>query len=226
MKRSKRYRALFEKIDRNKFYPVTEAITILKEAGSAKFDETFEIVFKLGIDPRHSDQQLRGSYSLPKGIGKSMRVLVFAEGEKAEAAKAAGAMEAGGQDLVKKVEDGFLDFDVAIAVPEMMRFVGRLGRTLGPKGMMPSPKSGTVTNDVAQAVSEFAAGKIEYRNDNSGNLHIAVGKVSFSIEDLEANVTAFHGHIRALRPAAIKGRFIEKVVLSSTMSPGLKLDLN
>ncbi|MDP6118706.1 MAG: 50S ribosomal protein L1 [Planctomycetota bacterium] len=226
MKRSKRYRALAEKIDRNKYYAVTEAIGLIKEFAGAKFDETVEVVFKLGIDPRQSDQQLRGSYSLPKGIGKSMRVLVFAEGEKAEAAKAAGAIETGGQDLVKKVEDGFLDFDVAIAVPEMMRFVGRLGRTLGPKGLMPSPKSGTVTNDVTEAVSEFAAGKIEYRNDSSGNLHIPVGKGSFSAEDLEANVNAFYDHVRSLRPAAVKGRYIEKVVLSCTMGPGLKLDLN
>jgi large subunit ribosomal protein L1 len=226
MKRSKRYRALAEKIDRNKYYAVKEAISLLKEFEGTKFDETVEIVFKLGIDPRQSDQQLRGSYSLPKGIGKSMRVLVFAEGEKAEAAKAAGAIEVGGQDLVKKVEDGFLDFDVAIAVPEMMRFVGRLGRTLGPKGMMPSPKSGTVTNDVAQAVAEFAAGKIEYRNDSSGNLHLPVGKCSFSAEDLEANVNAFYDHVRSLRPASVKGRYIEKVVLSPSMGPGLKLDLN
>ncbi|MDA0836703.1 MAG: 50S ribosomal protein L1 [Planctomycetota bacterium] len=226
MKRSKRYRALLARVDRNKLYSVSEAISLLKTTATAKFDETIEIVLKLDIDPRQSDQQLRGSYSLPKGIGKTLRVIVFAEGEKAEAAKAAGAIEAGGQELVKKVEDGFLDFDVAIAVPEMMRFVGRLGRILGPKNMMPSPKSGTVTNDVSQAVSEFAAGKIEYRNDSTGNLQIAVGKGSFSNEDLEANVTAFYNYVRALRPAAVKGRYIEKVVLSSTMGPGLKLDLN
>ena len=179
---------------------------------------------KLGIDVRQSDQQLRGSYSLPKGIGKSLRVIVFAQGDKADEAREAGAIEVGDEDLVKKIEDGWMDFDVAIASPDMMRFVGKLGRTLGPKGLMPSPKSGTVTNDVAQAVSEFAAGKIEYRTDNTGNVHVPVGKKSFEAGDLVQNISAFIDHIKASKPTGTKGRFIEKAVVSTTMSPGLRLE--
>ena len=226
MNRSTRYRKSAEGLDRNETYDLPDAIERIKGMPSPKFDETIEVSVKLGIDPRQSDQLVRGSYSLPKGIGKSMRVIVFAEGDKADAAREAGAIEVGGQDLVKKIEDGFLDFDVAIAAPEMMRLVGRLGRTLGPKGLMPSPKSGTVTPDVASAVQEFAAGKIEYRTDNTGNLHIPVGKKSFSPEDLVENITSFLGHIKATRPSAVKGRFIEKIVVSTTMGPGLKLAAN
>lgn len=226
MKHGKRFRQAFAAVDRTKEYSVEEAVGKLKELPSAKFDETVEISLKLGIDPKQSDQLLRGSYSLPKGIGKSMRVIVFAQGEKAEQAKASGAMEVGGQELVKKIEDGWLDFDVAIAAPDMMRFVGRLGRVLGPKGLMPSPKSGTVTDDITTAVREFAAGKVEYRTDSTGNVHAPVGKRSFEAKDLISNISSFLDHITASRPTTAKGRFIEKVVVSTTMGPGLKLQLS
>lgn len=226
MKHGKRFRQAFAAVDRTKEYSVEEAVGKLKELPSAKFDETVEISLKLGIDPKQSDQLLRGSYSLPKGIGKSMRVIVFAQGEKAEQAKASGAMEVGGQELVKKIEDGWLDFDVAIAAPDMMRFVGRLGRVLGPKGLMPSPKSGTVTDDITTAVREFAAGKVEYRTDSTGNVHAPVGKRSFEAKDLISNISSFLDHITASKPTTAKGRFIEKVVVSTTMGPGLKLQLS
>jgi len=224
MKRGKRYREALGKIDRQAGLQIEEAVTKLKELPSTNFDETVEVSMKLGVDVRQSDQQLRGAYSLPKGIGKSLRVIVFAQGEKADEAREAGAIEVGDEDLVKKIEDGWMDFDVAIASPDMMRFVGKLGRTLGPKGLMPSPKSGTVTNDVAQAVSEFAAGKVEYRTDNTGNVHVPVGKKSFEAGDLVQNISAFIDHIKASKPTGAKGRFIEKAVVSTTMSPGLRLE--
>lgn len=226
MNRSKRYQKALSLVDGAKFYPVTEAVEKLKALPAVKFDETVELSLKLGVDPKQSDQLLRGSFSLPKGIGKTLRVIVFAQGEKAEKAKGAGALEVGGQELVQKIEGGFLDFDVAIAVPEMMRFVGKLGRILGPKGLMPSPKSGTVTDDVERAVREFAAGKIEYRTDNTGNVHVPVGKRSFPAPDLANNVTAFLDFIKASRPAATKGKFIENAVISCTMSPGIKLEVS
>ncbi|MBI2193220.1 MAG: 50S ribosomal protein L1 [Planctomycetes bacterium] len=226
MKRSKRYQKAMTQVERTRTYPVPEAVERLKSMPPAKFDETVGLSLKLGVDPKQSDQLLRGSFSLPKGIGKKLRVVVFAQGEKAEKAKAAGAIEVGGQDLVQKIEGGFLDFDVAIAAPDMMRFVGRLGRVLGPKGLMPSPKSGTVTDDVERAVREFSAGKIEYRTDNTGNVHVPVGKRSFPVPDLVENITAFLDFIKASRPSAAKGKFIENVVLSSTMSPGLKLEVS
>lgn len=226
MKRSKRYREAASKVDSSQMLGIGEAIDKLKDSPSAKFDETVEVCVKLGIDTTQSDQLVRGSYSLPKGIGKQLRVIVFAEGDAAEQARQAGAMEVGGADLVKKIEDGFTDFDVAIAVPEMMRVVGRLGRVLGPKGLMPSPKSGTVTKDVTAAVQEFAAGKIEYRTDKTGNVHVPVGKKSFAKEDLVENISAFVDHIRASKPAAVKGRFLEKVAVSTTMGPGIKLQIN
>jgi len=213
-------------VDKAQALSINEAVDRLKDSPSTKFDETVEVCVKLGVDPAQSDQLVRGSYSLPKGIGKQLRVIVFAEGDVAEQAKEAGAMEAGGQELVKKIEDGFMDFDVAIAVPEMMRVVGRLGRVLGPKGLMPSPKSGTVTKDVAAAVQEFAAGKIEYRTDKTGNVHAPVGKKSFAREDLVENISAFVDHIKASKPAAVKGRFMEKVAVSTTMGPGIKLQIN
>jgi large subunit ribosomal protein L1 len=226
VKRSKRYREAVSRIDRTRTYTIEEAVGALKESPAAKFDETVEVCVKLGIDTTQSDQLVRGAFSLPKGIGKQLRVVVFAEGEPAEEAKKAGAMEVGGQELVKKVEEGFMDFDVAIAAPEMMRLVGRLGRVLGPKGLMPSPKSGTVTKDIAAAVREFAAGKIEYRTDKTGNVHAPVGKKSFSKEDLVQNINSFVEHIKASKPAAVRGRFIEKVALSTSMGPGLRLQVN
>ncbi len=224
-KHSKRYRESLSQADPGITFPVRDAITKLKGMKKVSFDETVEVALKLGIDPKQSDQNVRGSFSLPKGIGKSVRVIVFAEGERAAAAEAAGADTVGSEDLAKRIQDGWLDFDVAIASPDMMRHVGRLGRILGPQGKMPSPKSGTVTEDVGQAVQEFKAGKIEYRNDDTGNVHAAVGKMSFPEPDLEANVNAFIGHINASRPASTKGAFIQKAVLSATMSPSVRLAL-
>lgn len=224
-KHGKRYRASAEKVaDRE--YDLDEGVAVLRSMARAKFDETVEIAMRLSVDTRQSDQQLRGSLSLPKGSGRSARVVVFAQGAAAEAARAAGAELVGDDDLVKKVQDGWLDFDVAIAAPDLMPKVGRLGRILGPKGLMPSPKSGTVTADVAQAVREFKAGRIEYRTDDGGNIHAPVGKMSFSDEDLKANIVAFADHIRSRRPAAAKGQFIKSVTVSSTMGPGVRLNIH
>src|SRR5688572_12510934 len=193
---SRRYRELSGKVDPVKSYTIPEAITILKSGQKkCKFDESVDLAIKLDIDTKQADQLVRGSFSLPKGTGKTMRVICFADGANAEAARKAGAIEAGGEDLAKKVEGGWLEFDVAIAHPATMRYVGRLGKVLGPKGLMPSPKSGTVTTDVAKAVQEFAAGKIEFRNDSFGNVHVTVGKLSFAPDDLQANVKAMLDHI-------------------------------
>ncbi|MFC1805930.1 50S ribosomal protein L1 [Planctomycetota bacterium] len=223
MHRSKRYRAGGEKVDADKLYEVDAAIELLKTLPGAKFDEAVEIAMHLGIDPKKADQAVRGTISLPKGIGKTLRVVVFAEGDQAELAREAGADEVGAQDLIDKIQGGWQEFDVAIAVPAMMRNVGRLGRVLGPKGLMPSPKSGTVTNDVTDAVREFKAGKIEYRADSGGNIHAPVGRKSFSPEDLKANIEAFIAHIRQAKPSSAKGRYILSVSLSTTMSPGVRL---
>ncbi|MCZ7644063.1 MAG: 50S ribosomal protein L1 [Planctomycetota bacterium] len=224
-KPSRRYRELDGKIDKTKIYSLDDALTILKSGSKkCKFDESVELAIKLGIDPKQADQLVRGSFSLPKGTGKALRVICFAEGALAEEAKKAGAVEAGGEDLAKKVNDGWLEFDVAIAHPATMRYVGRLGKVLGPKGLMPSPKSGTVTPNVVQAVNEFKAGKLEYRNDSFGNVHVAVGKLSFSKDDLKANVEAMVNHIKAIRPAAVKGIYMEKVTVTSTMGPGLRVE--
>ena len=223
MHRSKRYRKGAEKVEARKLYELDDALEVLKGLPDAKFDETVEVSMHLGIDPKKPEMAVRGTISLPKGIGKTLRVIVFAEGEQAEAARVAGADEVGAQELIDKVQGGWQDFDVAIAVPAMMRTVGRLGRVLGPKGLMPSPKSGTVTNEVADAVREFRAGKIEYRADAGGNLHVPVGKKSFPVEDLKANIEAFIEHIRKVKPAAAKGRYVLGVSLSTTMSPGIAL---
>jgi large subunit ribosomal protein L1 len=221
----KRFQAGLKTFSRETRYGIDEALTILAGFPKAKFDETVELSIRLGIDPGKTDQSVRGSVSLPKGIGKSRTVIVFAEGDLARAAKEAGAVEAGGADLAKRVEDGWTDFDVAIAHPSMMRFVGKLGKVLGPLGKMPSPKAGTVTDQVVQAVREFAAGKIEFRSDAAGNVHAGLGKRSFAANDLKANVEHFLDHVRNLRPASVKGAFIRKAVLSSTMSPGVILDV-
>ena len=204
---------------------VAEAVKILKKLEGARFDETVEVALKLGIDPKNSAQLVRGAYSLPHGIGKDVRVIAFAEGDAAAAATEAGAEEVGSEDLAKKILDGWMDFDVAVAHPSMMRHVGKLGRVLGPHGKMPSPKSGTVTDKVADAVRDFKAGKVEFRNDNGGNVHAMVGKKSFDEERLTANCEAFIKHIRTLRPASAKGAFLVKGALSSTMSPGIPLSL-
>jgi len=223
-KPSRRYREVAAKVTPDQSYSLPEAITILKSGTKkTKFDESVDLAIKLDIDTKQADQLVRGSFSLPKGTGKTLRVICFAEGAIAEAARKAGAAEAGGEDLAKRVEAGWLDFDVAIAHPATMRYVGRLGKVLGPKGLMPSPKSGTVTTDVAKAVQEFAAGKIEFRNDSFGNIHVSVGKLSFKPEDLEANVKAMIDHVIALRPATVKGNYFRKASLTSTMGPGVRL---
>jgi large subunit ribosomal protein L1 len=218
---SKRCKENQSKISTNKQYPLKEAIELLKNSKGAKFDETVAITIKLGIDPKKSEQLLRGSVALPKGIGKTKKVLVFADGEFAEQARQAGADVVGDKDLVDKIQnENWVDFDIAIAHPNMMKFVGRLGKVLGPKGKMPSPKSGTVTQDIATAVKEFKGGRVEYRTDNSGNVHAPMGKKSFSVGDLIANTEAFLEHIKAAKPATAKGTYMQKVALACTMGPG------
>ena len=223
--RSKRYVESNKTIEKSKEYELKEAVSVLKTFNKTKFDETVDIVMKLGVDPKHSDQIVRGSFSLPKGIGREVRVVVFASGDKIELAQKAGAVEAGGDDLLKKVEGGWLDFDVAISTPDMMGKVGKLGRVLGPQGKMPSPKSGTVTNDVETAVKEFKEGKIEYRTDAGGSVHVPVGKTSFSEEDLVENLRSFIKHIVSNKPPAAKGTFVQKIFISSSMSPGVRVAL-
>lgn len=219
-KQSKRYREAAAKIDRSTSYDPKQAFDLLKSLPGAKFDETVEVAIRLGIDPRKTDQLVRGAVSLPKGLGKSVKVVVFAEGDKAEAAKAAGADEVGSDELAAKIQGGWMDFDIVIASPDMMKHVGKLGKVLGPQGKMPSPKSGTVTPDVAKAVEEFKAGKVEFRTDAGGNVHAPLGKRSFSSDDLVANFTAFLNHLTGLRPAAVKGNFVRRVSVSTSMSPG------
>lgn len=223
--RSKRYRRSAEKKKPDPV-PVADAVASLKKMDGAKFDETVELSLKLGIDPKQSNQAVRGSFSLPHGIGKTMKVIAFAEGDAARAAKESGALEVGGEELAKKILDGWLDFDVAVAHPGMMRHVGKLGRVLGPHGKMPSPKSGTVTDDVGRVVREFVAGKIEFRNDDTGNLHVVMGKKSFPPEKLAANITAFLDHVRTMKPPSSKGIFLQKGVLSATMSPGIPMTVS
>ena len=222
---SKRHQENLKLIEQDKKYPTEEAVTLLKQAGSAKFDETIEMVINLKIDVKQSDQLVRGSFSFPKGIGRSVRVIAIAEEAGAEAAREAGALEAGGDELIKKIEDGWFDFDVVLAQPSMMKKIGKLGRVLGPKGLMPSPKSGTITEDIGNAVKEFSAGKIEFRNDRLGSIQVPVGKVSFSESDLCENINAFYNHISGMRPSSVKGVFIKSVFISSTMGPGIELDL-
>ena len=225
MKRSKRYNQ-----DRSK--AVKEALSLpaaiekLRGFGSTKFDQTVELVMHLGIDPKQADQMLRGAISLPNGIGKQKRVIAFCDDTEAEAAKAAGAIEAGCDELIAKVADGWMDFDVAIASPRVMGKAGKLGRVLGPQGKMPSPKNGTVTMDVTGAVADFAAGKVEYRNDSGGNIHAVVGKLSFDDKKLKENIDFFVKHISKAKPSSIKGTYIKNVSISATMSPGIRLDIS
>jgi large subunit ribosomal protein L1 len=204
-------------------HPIPDAVKILKQFKGPKFDQTIEVCVNLGIDPRQAEQQLRGSISMPKGVGKTARVVCFCGSDKVEAAKAAGAVEAGGEELVAKIEGGWLDFDVAVASPDMMRVVSRLGRLLGPKGLMPSPKAGTVTPDVVTAVKEYSAGKLEYRNDDGGNVHCVIGKMSFKEDDLVANLEHFVHTINRIKPASAKGTYIKKCVISGTMTPGVQV---
>jgi len=220
---SKRFRALRDKAKITSPVPLAEAIRLLKTFGTTKFNQTVEVSTHLGIDPRQSDQNVRGSVSLPHGIGKTVRVAVFAQGENAEKARAAGADIVGAADFADKIKQGFLDFDVALATPDMMGVVGPLGRLLGPRGLMPSPRSGTVTTDITAAVKEFKAGKIEFRNDKGGNVAAPVGKISFSDEELADNINTFLNHLRSLKPASAKGTYIRTITISATMSPGIPI---
>ena len=224
MKRSKAYRAAAENRDATQLYTAQEALTIVKGNASAKFDETVEVAMRLGVDPRKADQMVRGTVNLPNGTGKTARVLVFATGEKAADALAAGADEVGADDLIDKITGGYLAFDAVVATPDMMGKVGRLGRVLGPRGLMPNPKTGTVTMDVAKAVSEIKGGKIEFRVDRHGNLCFVVGKASFGPEQLSQNYFAALDEVLRLKPSASKGRYLRKVTVSSTMGPGVSVD--
>ncbi len=218
--RSKRYKEESQQVTKEPL-SLAEAVEKVKLFKSVKFDQSIECVMHLGIDPKQADQMVRGSISLPHGIGKQKKVIAFCEDADTEAAKKAGAIEAGCDELIKKISDGWLDFDVAIASPKVMGKVGKLGRVLGPQGKMPSPKNGTVTGDVTTAVAEFAAGKVEFRNDAGGNVHTVVGKQSFESEKLIGNIEAFVSHIKKMKPAAAKGTYIKKVSISATMSPGV-----
>ena len=222
-KRSKRYETMAKQLGDQGPLPLANAIELLKSCATTKFDQTVEIHIRLGIDTTQADQLVRGSLVLPHGIGKSQRVVVFAKGEHADAAKAAGAEEVGQADLAEKIKGGWLDFDVCIATPDMMGLVGPLGRVLGPRGLMPSPRAGTVTTDVGRVVTEYKAGKVEFRNDKTGNLHAVVGKLSFSKEQLQENIQNFIEHINHLKPSGIKGNFVRGISLSATMSPGIRI---
>ena len=224
MKRSKAYRAAAEKIDADAAYTPLEAVRLAKKTASAKYDETVEVAMRLGVDPRKADQMVRGTVNLPHGTGKTARVLVFANGDKAEAAKAAGADFVGSDDLLEKVAGGWLDFDAVVATPDLMGKVGRLGKVLGPRGLMPNPKTGTVTMDTAKAVTDIKGGKIEFRVDKHANLHFIIGKASFDEKSLVENYAAALEEILRLKPSASKGRYIMKATMSTTMGPGIPLD--
>ena len=223
-KLSKRQKALAE-IDREKFYGVDEALSLVKKNATAKFDETVEVALNLGVDPRHADQMVRGVVNLPKGTGKSVRVAVFAKGAKADEAKAAGADVVGAEDLMETVQGGTIDFDRVIATPDMMGVVGRLGKVLGPKGLMPNPKLGTVTMDVTKAVTDAKGGQVEFRVEKAGIVHAGIGKASFAEADLQENFRAFMDAIVRAKPSGAKGKFVKKVSVSSSMGPGVKVDL-
>ncbi len=227
MKKGKRYTASAAEYSREKLYTVAEAVEIVKKSARAKFDETVEFAVRLGVDPRKADQILRGTVSLPAGSGRTVRVAVFAAGEAAQAARDAGADVVGADDLVNRcLNEGFLEFDVAIATPDLMGQVGRLGRVLGPRGLMPNPKTGTVTQDVGKAVTEFKGGRIEYRTDKVGNVHVPIGKVSFDSSRLLENFRAVIDELTRAKPSSAKGRYFKSVTLSSTMGPGVKIDTN
>lgn len=223
-KRGKKYVEAAKLVDRFKAYAVTEAIELVKKTSIAKFDATVEVAFRLGVDPKKADQQIRGAVVLPHGTGKVQRVLVFAKGEKAKEAEAAGADYVGDTDYINKIQQGWFDFDVIVATPDMMGEVGKLGRILGPKGLMPNPKTGTVTFDVAKAVKEIKAGKVEYRVDKAGNIHVPIGKISFDSEKLVDNFTTIYETILKVKPAAAKGTYVKNVTVTSTMGPGIKVD--
>jgi len=224
--KSKAYRAAAEKIEEGKFYTPVEAVAVAKETGSKKFDSTVEVALKLGVDPRKADQMVRGTVILPHGTGKTARVIVFATGPAAEAAIAAGADEVGGVELIDKVAAGYTAFDSAVSTPELMGQVGRLGKVLGPRGLMPNPKTGTVTQDTAKAVSEIKGGKIEFRVDKHSNVHFVVGKAAFSQDQLSENIKAAIDEIQRAKPSSSKGRYITKGTVSTTFGPGIPLDVN
>jgi large subunit ribosomal protein L1 len=226
-KRSKKYTEAMSKVERNKVYPKEEAVKLVKETSTSSFDGTVEIAMRLNIDTKKADQQLRGAIVLPKGTGKSTKVLVIAKGEKANQAKEAGADYVGDVDMLEKIEkENWFDFDTMIATPDMMPLLGKLGRVLGPKGLMPNPKTGTVTLDVAKAVEEVKAGRVEYRADSFGIIHGVIGKVSFSDEDLLENLNAFVAAILRVKPATVKGEYVKSIAISSTMGPGIKVENN
>lgn len=223
-KHGKRYNKIVAEFDRNLAYAVKEAVAMVKKTSTAKFDETIELIANLGIDPKKADQQVRGTVSLPHGTGKTVRVAVFAEGELAKEAEEAGADIVGSDDLAAKVQKGFLDFDLAIAAPDMMRHVGKLGKILGPRGMMPNPKTGTVTKDIAQAVKDFKAGRIEYRADKAGGIHVPFGKASFTEGNLFDNLKTIMIALVRARPTSAKGTYLKSIYIASTMGPAIKLD--
>lgn len=222
-KHGKKYRQAVEKVEQRP-YPLRDAIQVAADAAYAKFDETVEIALRLGVDPKHADQMVRGTVVLPHGLGKTARVLVFASGEKIREAEAAGADVVGGDELAKEIEGGRLDFDAVVATPDMMRVVGRLGKVLGPRGLMPNPKAGTVTLDVTKAVQDIKAGKVEFRVDKTGIVHAPVGKVSFGVDKLSENADALIGAVIKAKPSAAKGKYVRAVSLSSTMGPGIRVD--
>ena len=227
MKKSKRYASLVEKVDKKKVYSVEEAVKLLKSTTSAKFDETVEVAMNMNLDTRKADQQLRGAVVLPNGTGKSQTVLVLAKGDQAKAAKEAGADFVGDADMIEKIEkENWFSYDVIIATPEMMPMLGKIGKILGPKGLMPNPKTGTVTMDVKKAVEDTKKGKVEYRTDSFGNIHGIIGKASFEDDKLVENLKAFVSAILKLKPASVKGNYVKNISISSTMGPGVKLDLN
>ncbi|MBD3367548.1 MAG: 50S ribosomal protein L1 [Candidatus Eisenbacteria bacterium] len=226
MRRSKRYKDQSSKLKDGGPYPVDEAVKLLKETASAKFDETVEVAFRLGVDPRKSDQQLRGTIVLPHGTGKTLRVLVLTKGEKVSEAEEAGADYVGDDEYIQKIQEGWLEFDTVVATPDMMKDVGKLGKILGPRGLMPNPKTGTVTNDVGKAVSDAKAGKIEYRTDKTANVHAPIGKASFDAENLRENLKEIAREIVRARPASAKGGYIRNVTICTTMGPGIDVDVS
>lgn len=225
-KKGKKYQEAVKLIDRSKAYDVNEAIALIKETAKANFDETVEVAFRLGVDPKKADQQIRGAMVLPHGTGKTQRVLVFAKGEKAKEAEAAGADFVGDTDMIAKINQGWFDFDVIVATPDMMAEVGKLGRVLGPKGLMPNPKTGTVTFEVEKAINEIKAGKVEYRVDKSSNIHVPIGKISFDNEKLVENLLAITDTVIKAKPQSAKGTYVKNVAVASTMGPGIKVDVS
>jgi len=223
-RRSKNYRALKDKVERGKAYSLEEAVKLLCELKAAKFDETVDVAMRLGVDPRKSEQMVRGTTILPHGLGKAVRVLVFAKGEKEKEAQAAGADFVGAEDMIKKIQEGWLEFDQAVATPDMMGQVSKLGKILGPRGLMPNPKVGTVTFDVAKAVTEAKAGKVEFRTEKAGIVHCPIGKLSFGFDKLKENLTTLAEQVNRSKPDSAKGTYIRSMVISSTMGPGIKID--